>query len=377
MPNTTKLVLAFLLALTLSLFALTVTPVTTLTSDTHSYIQMMHGNYGRVPTPFRYRVVVPIVAGWLPLRPEIALRTITWVSLLVVYVLAVLECSILGIGFRASALAVVALFCSRPNLLNYYNPYLTDGMGMLILFLLSLCFITGRLADFAGLVGLGVFVRESAFFVLPAWLLTPKRWKAVLVGTVTLGLFLAPRIAFPSSLSYASYLFSGIAGKFSIHWLDGFAKGLILSWYALWVPFAFGIWQLPRRIHLLAGSLGLGALASCLVIQAGDYERMLSVLSPVFVPVVALVIEKARTTAVFFFVGTLPLQFAFGGPYVLQQLPRTSYHALLGVTVMLSVAASTCLIALRDRRRIASDSRWSERAGSSDRYCGPHPEESL
>jgi hypothetical protein len=130
----------------------------------------------------------------------------------------------LGIEFRASVLAVVAVFCSRPNLFNYYNPYLTDAVGMLVLFLLSMCFLSDRLGVFAALLALGVFIRESAFFVLPAWLLTPKRWKAVLVGMAAGGVFLALRMAFPSSFGYASYLLSGVAGKLSLHWLGNLPR---------------------------------------------------------------------------------------------------------------------------------------------------------
>jgi len=219
-----------------------------------------------------------------------------------------------------------------------------------------MCFITGRLGTFAALLLTGIFVRESAFFVLPAWLLTPKRWKAAVVGMTSMGLFLALRITFPSSLGYASYLFSGVAGKFNVHWLGGFVKGSALSWYALWIPLAFGIWQLPRRIHLLAVALVIGGLASCLVITAGDYERMLSVLSPVAVPAVAWVIEKASKTAVLFFVGTIPFQFAFGSPYVLPQLSATSYHLLLVMAIIPSVVASACLIVWPHRRQIESDS---------------------
>lgn len=355
MAKSSRILLSLLLALTLSLLALSIAPQAKFTPDTQNYVRMIHGDYAQAITPFRYRVVVPIMAGRLPLRPEAALRAITWASLLLVYVLAVLECSMLGIGFRASALAVVALFCSRPNLLNYYNPYLTDGVGMLVLFVLSMSFIAGRLGAFSAVVVVGLFVRESAFFVLPAWLLTPKRWKAVAVGTIATGLFLAPRIVFPSSFGYGSYLFSGVAGKFNVMWLGGFAKGSILSWYSLWIPFAFGIRRLSRRVHLLAVSLVLGALASCLVIQAGDYERMLSVLSPVFVPAVASVIEKAKKRAVFLFICTLPLQYTFGTPYVLQELSSSSYRALLVITIVCSVAASALLVALRDPSRIGID----------------------
>jgi hypothetical protein len=264
-------------------------------------------------------------------------------------------------------LAVVALFCSRPILYNYYNPFLTDGLGMLVLFLLSMCFIADKLGAFAAVVAIGVFVRESAFFVFPAWLLTPKLWKAVAVCAITMGLFLAPRIIFPSSFGYGSYLFSGVAGKFSIHWLVVFAKGLILSWYALWIPFAFGLWRFPRRIQLLIGSLVLGALASCVV--ATDLQRMLSVLSPVIVPVAALVIERARRAAVLFFIGTLPLQFAFGTPYVLQQLSPISYRTLLVVTVVISAAASARLITLRELLPGSIES-----AAANGRLMGAHTE---
>lgn len=73
---------------------------------------------------------------------------------------------------RATNLGTLAFFCSRPNLFNYFNPYLTDVCGALFLFLVSIMFILRNYYGFLALALVGLFVRESVVFATPAWLLT-------------------------------------------------------------------------------------------------------------------------------------------------------------------------------------------------------------
>ncbi len=354
-PKKTYLVAGVLVAVLLSGLALTIAPRNTPTIDTAHYVNMLEGRFDLAPAPCRYRVVVPFLAHLLPLSPLSALRFITWASLLLAYLLCYAESSLLNIGLAATSISVAAMFCSRPNLFNYFNPFLTDGLGLLVLFLLSALFLSDRFGVFAAILIVGVFVRESAMFVLPAWMPTARWRKALLLGLLATALFLAPRIASPSHFHYGMYVSDGLQSKLSLGWLLPFGKALVLSWQGMWLLAAYGLLHSPRRVRLLAAALATGCLASSLVITAGDWERMLGVLAPVLVVSAGVAIEdamKVSRPAVVLFVATIPLQFFFGNPYVLQSLASQHYRILLILTVTLSTIASTLVLweAMRWRR---------------------------
>lgn len=336
---------AIMIALLLSGLALAIAPRNTPTIDTVHYVNMVQGRFDLALAPYRYRVVVPFLAHLLPLSPLSALRFITFASLLLAYVVCFAECSLLNIGFASATISVVAMFCSRPNLYNYFNPFLADGLGLLILFLLSVLFLSDQLGVFATLLVVGVFVRESAIFVLPAWGLTARWRRALLLGLLVTGLFLAPRIAFPSHYHYGMFLADGLR-KLSLRSLLPFAKGLALSWQGMWLLAGYGLVHSPRRVGLLAAALGMGGFASCLV-MGENYERMLSVLAPVLVPSAAVAIDhamKVNRWTVALFVATVPAQFLFGNPYVLQSLAPQNYRMLLTLMVTLSVIGSIIVL---------------------------------
>jgi hypothetical protein len=342
-----KYVLAAIMgAVLLSGLALAVAPRKIPSIDTVGYVYMVEGRLDLAAVPQRYRVVVPFLAHLLPLPPLSALRLITWASLLLVYLTCFAECSLLNIGVASATISVLAMFCSRPNLCNYFNPFLTDGPGLLILFVLSVLFLSDRFGAFAALLVVGVFVRESAVFVLPAWGLTARWRRALFLGLLVTGLFMAPRIAFPSHHHYGMFLADGLRSKLSLQWLLPFAMALVLSWQGIWLLAGYGLLHSSRRFRLLAAAFGLGCFAS--ILQAScDWERMLAILAPVLVPSAAVAIEHAMRVnrwAVALFVATLPLQFLFGNNYVLQSLAPQYHRMLLTLMVTLSVVASALVV---------------------------------
>ena len=162
-----KYVLLLAFALTV-MGSVVIPPRTTQTPDTQNYVAMVEGKYSEAVSPFRYRVFVPALARVLPLQPLPAMRLITVLSLFGIYSVAMLLCFRAGAGFQPTLIAVSAYFVSRPNMYNYYDPYLTDGLGLLALFLLSLYFLDSRPKCFAAVLAVGVLARESALFVFPA-----------------------------------------------------------------------------------------------------------------------------------------------------------------------------------------------------------------
>lgn len=330
------------IAVTLVLFGvLTVLPVRTPTFDTQFYVSMAQGKYSGVMTSERYRVVVPTLAGLLPVSPLLALRLITCVSMAAVYLLALTECSSIGIVGWPALSALTVIFCSRVNLYNFYNPYLTDGMGLAVLFFLSWCFLADFCWPFVAAGILGIFVRESALFVAPAWLFSPKWRKGIWIFSLCLLAFILPRLLFPSSTTYDEYVRGHIQdtmGKATE--LARAVKGALLSWHCVWLVGLCGLLRLPRRVQVLAGLLLLGAAAS--VIVAAD-ERMLSILAPVMFLGVGKALRgawSADRAVVTLFLCTLPLQFLFCDPYVLQGLPVRIHHLALVASVALSAVCA-------------------------------------
>jgi hypothetical protein len=335
-----------LVAVLLSGLALNIAPRDAPTIDTIQYINMLKGRFDLAGSPQVYRVGVPFLARLLPLSPLSAFRLITVTSLFLAYWLCFVECSMLNIGLAATTLSVLAVFCSRPILFNYQNPFITDGLALLVLFVLSVLFLADRFAAFAAVLMVGMFVKESAPFVLPAWLLTPRWRKALLLALLAAGAFLAPRLAFPSHGNYGSYVSLGLRSKLSLAWLFPFAKEVVLSWGGLWLLAGYGLLHSPRRVRLLAAALALGFFASFLVTE-GEWERMLMIMAPVLVVFSAIAIEhatKASRWTVVVFVSTLPAQYLFGNPYVLHSMVLQNYRTLLVLMFTLSVITSSLVL---------------------------------
>jgi hypothetical protein len=83
---------------------------------------------------------------------------------------------------------------------------------------------------------------------------------------------------------------------------------------------------------------------ACLVIEAGDYERMLFLLVPIMTPAVALALDSASRTARVSLGLTLPLQFVFANPYV-TQLTHEAYQ--YGLMASVGISALVCLFVAR------------------------------
>ena len=122
------------------------------------------------------------------------------------------------------------------------------------------------------------------------------------------------------------------------------AYGLAMSWGGLRLLAGYGIARCSRRLKFLGIALGCGAFASCLVITAGDYERMMGVLAPVILVAGARAIQAARRISrkgVRALLCCAPLLFLFGNPYIVR-LEDPAYRLGLAVTTTsFAVVAAT------------------------------------
>lgn len=100
----------------------------TISGDTLVYTDMIDGNIQGAREPFRYRVLVPLIARALPFSPTLGLKIIAYVSLFAAYVFAMSACKRLGLSLSASFFGLFALYTSVWHLYNYHNPFLSNAV---------------------------------------------------------------------------------------------------------------------------------------------------------------------------------------------------------------------------------------------------------
>lgn len=98
--------------------------------DAMQYISLGNGIIDNIPSPFRYRILVPIIASILPFSIDTSLLLITYISL---FSLAVILLSLsyqIHHDLLASITGFVIIFTSRWFLYNFQNPFLTDAFSL-------------------------------------------------------------------------------------------------------------------------------------------------------------------------------------------------------------------------------------------------------
>jgi hypothetical protein len=336
------LAVGLLAAALLSAVSFVIVPCLPNTPDNVAYISMASGDYNSTPAPYRFRLLAPTLAGRLPMLPANALRAVTVASLFIVYLLALKLCASLGMDLRSSLLALALFFSSRTNLFTYYNPFLTDALGLVILFALTIAFLSNKALPFTVIACLGVWNRETALFIAPAWLLT-RRWKqGIGITAIVIVAFLLPRMFGPPTSSYALYIHNGVSQSTHSFSLSGLITAVIQSWQGMWLLAIGAFAAIPRRLKIVALALTTGALASsCLVT---DHERMFSILAPIMVPCAAFMIERAlhhSSRLIIFLIVSLSIitfLFGLGTSYVYQSVSDPVRHKLIAFIALLSFA---------------------------------------
>jgi hypothetical protein len=332
-----------------------VRPRSTYSIDSLNYFAMTRGAWDEVGQPWRHRVVVPFVVGLLPVSAPRGFLLLAYSSLVGTYLLAFAICRKAGISFFASTLSVAAMLAARTHLYNYFNPFLTDAPGLFVATLLFFAYQIEMLPVFAVAAFIGVVIRESVAFIVPAWFLG-KEWRiGLLIGCIALASLEGSTLLHPTNQPYAiSFITSGAA---TWHNPLPMIEGVLLSWSALWILAFAGFVFMPREqwraIAVPSTLLFVGALVSCFV--SSDRERMLGIVYPVIVVLVAQAVEtlwQIRTHLIPI-LAVLSLQLVLGNAYVLQSWP---HHYLIGVVNAFSVITVTALTLINSRSSISRKS---------------------
>jgi len=265
----------------------------TIQGDTIAYVSMIEGDLSSTAAPFKYRVLVPLLARLLPLSPTESLRVISYASLLICYVIALLTCSKMGINMFASVGGFLTVFFSPLHLYNYHNPFLTDAFGLMILFLMVFFLLNDRLPFFFTAAVIGVLARETIVFLTPVWL--TKNWRRGMITIVIVAIVLfVPRYILPSDRSLVEQVVSSFSGINSPLTVLSMGKNIFLTWGFVWflAPLGLLLVNKDKFVTLTAAfiALLLGAFLSSLI--AVDTGRMFSILSPVFVILCAQLFDR-------------------------------------------------------------------------------------
>lgn len=231
-----------------------------------------------VEEPFRYRIVVPLLARALPLSPAEALAAISWASLAASYALMLMIARHLGITARAAVLGLCCAVFSAPHLYNYHNPYLTDALGLLVLVSCLYALVSNNYLLFTLCCAFGIGVREALLFASPAWL-QKRTWRRAAFAVL---LSIAVYVGLHAFVGRPSKL--GPPGVFPARPVRDMLLEAFGSWHVLWLIVPLGVSLAPRKrseVTVMALLLLAGALLSSLF--ASDTMRMFHSLFPVVV----------------------------------------------------------------------------------------------
>jgi hypothetical protein len=325
-------------------------------SNSAFYIEMVqHGPNGIIP-PFRYRILVPFLAGLLPLPADQALFAISHVSLVGCLFLAMLISRRVGISIPACIFGASALLCSRAFIWNYVDPYMTDALAMLAMFTMVYSYLGERYTMFGLAALVGVLAHEITIFLVPAALFSQRLKRGLSICAVSGFVLLLTRTWLGTG--YGGYLksLSFFASDHLSHPF-GMLKGVTLAWYLLWPLFAMGIIMLEeKRFSLLvcSGLLMCGTVVLSLFIV--DTERACSILAPVMAVAAANVFDilwKGNQTKAIGLFTVVLAQIAAAEAY------RTGTRNLATLTVFsipailyIAYAFSICLARMREGLRM-------------------------
>jgi hypothetical protein len=271
----------------------------TIRGDTHYYVSMIEGNIAGTSGPFKYRLLVPFIAGLLPFSPTENLRIVSYCSLLIFYFFILLTCSHLNLSAGVSMLGMITVFSSRAHLYYYHNPFLTDAFGLMCLSVMiyALCNRSFLLFALTGLIG--VLAREQVIFLAPVWCEKKRELRTCVTLASAMLLTLAlPRVMLPSNAALSDQLTSKLSNSLSFHPLAMIFLHAAHAWGITWFVALIGLLFVPgRNFTTLAAStilLLLGAMVTSLL--AVDTERMFSVVAPVFAIGAAFFFKQVLTT---------------------------------------------------------------------------------
>ncbi len=236
-----------------------------------------------VAAPFRWRVLVPWLAGLLPLETATSLSSITYVSLGMLYFLVLVLSRRFGLSAGAAAAGLALSYVFEPHFVNYYHPFLVEGFSLLIIAVMFYALMIDSFWLFA-VAGLsGVFAREVIWFLLPVWCARNMKRGLALTAVAAAALLVERSVLWgpPYALPYTVDPMT-MATKHVNH-VSNFVRDIRATWGWAFAVTALGVALLPARSFRTVGPMALGLLIAAFVTSffAQDIPRLFGVLMPI------------------------------------------------------------------------------------------------
>jgi len=288
------------------------TPYLKIRGDTLSYVRMVEGNFSKVRSPFKYRILAPFIARMLPLFPTESLRVVSYLSLYACYLFILLTCLKLGITMFSAVVGLLAVFVTPWHLYCYHNPFLTDAFQLMVIAVMIFSLVCSYFSLFAPCAILGVLGRETTVFLVPIWFLTRERRRGLLLLGVAVAILLLLWYVMRSNTSTVALLSEKFNTIGIFRDLYSYGTRIMLSWNYAWVLSLIGMWLIPgeQRVSLITSFLLLIACAFLTSLIATDTGRMFALLAPVLAVFCAQLcdsLKKSGHTLVIFSVVAIAL----------------------------------------------------------------------
>lgn len=268
-------------------------PTSDLYGDALSYVAMAEHGPSAAIAPYRYRVLVPMLAGVLPFPAPTSLLLLSVAGLVAFYLLAMAASMRLGASAPIAFVALVAVFLNFWHQYTFHNPYLTDAFQLAMLAAMLYAMVIDRFALFASAAVLAVAARETSIVFVPAWFLLKERGRGLALIAGALAVLMAPRFWYADGtplLESMGRAYRAAGGGDRFPWI--FVRRVYDAYGLFWVVIAAAMIFNVRRAVLVVSFVLLGAGALLASIIAVDTGRMFQMVTPVVVPALALALSR-------------------------------------------------------------------------------------
>jgi pimeloyl-ACP methyl ester carboxylesterase len=266
-----------------------------------------------VEAPYRYRLLVPWLASFLPVAAPTALALVTYVSLAAYYFLILVSFRRLEVPAGVAVCALALPYVFEAHFVNYYHPFLVEGFSLTVMATMLYAYTIDAFWLFAAAGLTGIFAREMVWFVLPAWCFRDLKRGIMLAGVAGFALLIERNLVWGDPTPYR--IAPATIAAFHLDSLSNYARDIRATWGWAFGLTALGIGVLPARAFRVMGPMSLVLFGAALIASflATDTPRLFGVMTPsvaiAAAALIMLLLEKRHYLLLVSLTGLIVLQF--------------------------------------------------------------------
>lgn len=265
-----------------------------LSMDAEMYIKMVNKGIASIPSPYRYRILIPIFLSLISKDGEFLLKITSLISICLTIFIFLKLTDLIKTEQKVKLQSTLIVISTTTFLLQFQNLQLIDSFNLLVISmtLYSFIFYPNKLI-IAVLITLGILSKESFIFIIPTIvLLKEKKILKIILFLYALFLFFAPRyiLSFGQPNYFTSYL-----TEFKGYGINDIVK-LFFCFNSVWILGNVGMFFIEYKNFKIIMSMFIltltGLLFSFLFVT--DVTRLMVFLSPYFVISLTSIITEIR-----------------------------------------------------------------------------------